>query len=620
MRTINPLNDNLIILENISLAFGLNTLLDRVKLIIQSEERVCLIGRNGTGKSSLFKIIDGSYPPDSGSIWKKANLKIARLEQELPLKTKKTIYEFVAEGIDQVGKLLSAYQALTHRLTHDATSAELLQLEKLQHQLDATNGWNFDQTIQTVLVNLDLNPDELLVNLSGGWQRRAALAKVLVTAPDLILLDEPTNHLDIKAIQWLENYLLSLNIGIVFITHDRSLLQRLATRIIELDRGQLTSFPGDYPNFLRRKEEMLHAEAVQNAEFDKKLSAEERWIRQGIKARRTRNEGRVRALEALRLTRSKRREIQGKVDFKLNEAKQSGQLVVDAEHITHGFKDKILIRDFSLRIIRGDRIGLVGPNGVGKTTLLAILLGQLTPDKGTIKIGTQLQVAYFDQLRMALDLNKTVVDNVAEGLEYIEIDGKKQHIIGYLGNFLFTPERALTPVKALSGGECNRLLLARLFSRPSNILVMDEPTNDLDMETLELLEDLLTEYRGTLLLVSHDRTFLNNVVTSTLLFEGDGQITEHVGAYEPQVKISITPPPIPKAQASSVNTNKKVLDEITKKINKLEKAKATLQATISHNDFYLKSKDEIKEATLRFQQLEAEIAAAYAEWEKLESK
>ncbi|TAK74591.1 MAG: ATP-binding cassette domain-containing protein, partial [Gammaproteobacteria bacterium] len=497
---------HLITLDNLSLAFGLDVLLDHVKLQIEAKERVCLIGRNGAGKSSLLKIIEGTLLPDSGQIWRQPNLRLARLAQELPPSISGTIFDYVASGLAKTGQLLAAYHDLTLKLAGNHTQEDLKKLEQLQHEIDACNGWHFEQEIKTVLSRLDLNPDLKVAELSGGWQRRAALARALVVSPDLLLLDEPTNHLDIEAIQWLEEQLIDCQIGLLFITHDRALLQRLATRIIELDRGQLTSWPGDYANFLRRKEEMLHAEAKQNADFDKKLAQEEKWIRQGIKARRTRNEGRVRALEAMRVERARRREVQGTVSFNVSEAEKSGHLVIKAEHVTH----HIIINNFSIRIMRGDRIGLIGPNGVGKTTLLNILLGNITPQQGTVTLGTKLKIAYFDQLRAALDLEKTVAENVVQGSDTIEINGSKRHIISYLGDFLFTPQRALTPVKALSGGECNRLLLARLFSQAANLLVLDEPTNDLDIETLELLEALLCEYQGTLLLVSHDRAFLDN--------------------------------------------------------------------------------------------------------------
>lgn len=625
---------NLISLDNVSLAFGLDVLLDHVKLHVTPGERVCLIGRNGAGKSSLLKIIEGKLKPDSGTVWRKPDLRFARLEQELPQETPGTVFEFVAGGLSEIGELLSEYYSLTHRLSVSHTQNDLNELERLQHLLDAKNGWQFEQKIKTVLNRLQLEPDQLVGKLSGGWQRRAALAKALVCSPELLLLDEPTNHLDVSAIQWLEDELAACDFGLIFITHDRSLLQRLATRIIELDRGNLTSWPGDYENFLRRKEEMLHAEAKQNAEFDKKLAQEERWIRQGIKARRTRNEGRVRALEAMRVQRAKRREQQGKAAFNLNEAEKSGHLVVEAEHITHAFNNQVLIKDFSIRIMRGDRIGLLGPNGVGKSTLLNILLGKLTPDQGTLKQGTKLQVAYFDQLRAALDLEKTVAENVAQGSDMIEIHGRRQHIISYLNDFLFTPQRAMTPVKALSGGECNRLLLAKLFSQPANLLVMDEPTNDLDIETLELLEELLANFQGTLLLVSHDRAFLDNVVTSTLVFEGNGKIEEFIGGYHDWLRQASKPVATetvitskmvekekPKQSGKKLSyKDQRELEELPKKIETLETELNKIQLIISKENFYQQNREDVAKTLEKLQKIENELNAGYQRWEELENK
>lgn len=628
---------NLITLDNVSLAFGLDVLLDHVKLQIASGERVCLIGRNGAGKSSLMKIIEGVQSPDSGTIWRKPSLRMARLAQELPQNITATVYEFVASGLAETGQLLADYYALTHRLSEQCTDQDLKTLERLQHAIDGKNGWHFENEIKRILERLELSPDQRVADLSGGWQRRAALAKALVTDPELLLLDEPTNHLDIEAIQWIEEELLNCQIGLIFITHDRALLQRLATRIIELDRGQLTSWPGDYNNFLRRKEEMLHAESKQNAEFDKKLAAEERWIRQGIKARRTRNEGRVRALESLRETRAKRREIQGKANFDLQAAEKSGQLVVEAKHISQTYHDKKIIDNLSLRIMRGDRIGLIGPNGVGKSTLLNIVLGKIEPQHGTLKLGTKLHIAYFDQLRAALDLEKSVIDNVVQGSDMIEINGSKRHVISYLGDFLFTPERARTPVKALSGGECNRLLLARLFSQPSNLLVLDEPTNDLDIETLELLEELLGEYPGTLLIVSHDRAFLDNVVTSTLVFSGKGVIEEHVGGYQDwlrQRENKMDTPRFvhPTARIDSDNivsrekTKKKLsykeqkeLDELPKRIEQLEAEQAALQAQTANPDFYQQDSKTVAKTMEQLQQLSITLEKAYTRWNELEN-
>lgn len=624
---------NLITLDNVSLAFGLDVLLDHVKLQIAAGERVCLIGRNGAGKSSLLKVIEGAQMPDSGTVWRKPDLRIARLAQELPQHTNLTVYEYVAEGLAETGQLLADYFALTHRLEHSQTDEDFKELERLQHLIDAKQGWHFEQEIKTVLMRLELSPDQRVAELSGGWQRRAALARALVTNPELLLLDEPTNHLDVEAIQWLENQLLGCNIGLVFITHDRALLQRLATRIIELDRGQLTSWPGDYANFLRRKEEMLHAEAKQNAEFDKKLAQEERWIRQGIKARRTRNEGRVRALIALRRTRAERREVQGKASFDLHTAEKSGHVVVEAKNISHSFENKTLIKNFSIRIMRGDRIGLLGPNGVGKSTLLNILLGRLTPQQGTVTLGTKLHVAYFDQLRQTLDPEKSVVDNVAQGSDIIEINGSKRHVMSYLSDFLFTPERARTPVKALSGGECNRLLLARLFSQPANLLVLDEPTNDLDIETLELLEELLANFSGTLLIVSHDRAFLDNVVTSTLVFEGNGVIEEYVGGYQDWLQQRKTAPtavaakpvieePAPQEKAKPTKKlsykEQRELAELPMKIEQLETEQMELQNLTASAEFYQQDQQAIAKSLDRLQQITAELEQAYARWSDLE--
>lgn len=621
----------LITLEKISLAFGADPLLDQIKLSIETGERVCLIGRNGTGKSSLLKIIAGQQKPDGGDIWPTPGLRIAQLEQELPRDSDNTVFAEVAKGLAETGKLITEYHSLIQKLTDQPSESDLKQLEQLQHKIDACNGWQFEQHINTVLTRLELPADRKLSELSGGWRRRVALAKALVSEPDLLLLDEPTNHLDINAIAWLEEELLTFKGGLLFITHDRALLQRLATRIIELDRGQLTSWPGDYANFLRRKEEMLAAENKLNSEFDKKLAQEERWIRQGIKARRTRNEGRVRALEALRKEREQRRNVMGKVKLAVDDKDQSGQLVVEAEHITQAFDNKTVIKDFSIRIMRGDRIGLLGPNGIGKSTLLNILLGQLKPQQGTVKLGSKLQIAYFDQLRTTLDPEKTILENFAQGKETIEIDGKQRHIISYLGDFLFAPQRLRVPVKVLSGGEHNRLVLANLFSKPANLLVMDEPTNDLDIETLELLEELLTEYQGTLLLVSHDRTFLDNVVTSTLVFEGEGKITEYVGGYQDWLRQRKTIQPIPKVIEKPKATQDKPIQKLTskeqkelaelpKKIEKLEQQQAELHSKMAEVKFYQQDPDQIAKTTAQLKETEEILKAAYQRWELLEQQ
>ncbi len=622
----------LLMLDNVSLAYGLHPLLDHVKFQIGKGERVCLIGRNGAGKSSLLKIIEGVLLPDAGNVWRQPHLRIARLAQELPSQDNLTIYDYVAEGLAESGQLLREYHAITHLAQH--TDADLARMEKLQNAIDACNGWLHEQQISNILTRLELDADKLLSQLSGGWQRRAALARALVATPDLLLLDEPTNHLDIDAIQWLEDQLLASGCALLFITHDRALLQRLATRIIELDRGNLTSWTCDYQTFLLRKEEMLHAEAKQNADFDKKLAQEEVWIRQGIKARRTRNEGRVRALEAMRLERSKRRNVQGKAVFEINAGDKSGQVVAEAKDVTQIFGDKIVIKNFSQRIMRGDRIGLIGPNGAGKSTLLNILLGKIIPQQGSVIQGTNLQIAYFDQQRETLDLEKNVMDNVVEGSEFIEINGQKKHVMSYLGDFLFAPQRARTPVKALSGGECNRLLLAKLFSKPANVLVMDEPTNDLDMETLELLEELLANFNGTLLLVSHDRAFLDNVVTSTLVFEGNGVIQEYIGGYQDWLRQKKPLAEVVKMNKSIEKTVKteakksvklsyreqKELEELPQQIEKLDEEEKMLQEKMSQSDFYKQEQSVITASMTRLQEIQDALKKCYARWEELEKR
>ena len=622
---------NLITLENVSLAYGLDFLLEKVKLQITANERVCLIGRNGAGKSSLLKIVDKSVSPDSGVVWQKPNLRLARLAQELPTDSTLSVYEYVASGLETTGALLAEYHSITQKLSHSATQKDLTQLEILQQKIDTVNGWRFEETIKTILQRLALDPEIKITALSGGWQRRAALAKALVSAPELLLLDEPTNHLDIDAVGWLEEELLSCQTALLFVTHDRALMDRLATRIIELDRGQLTSWPGNYQLYLRHKEELLHAELKQNADFDKKLAQEEEWIRKGIKARRTRNEGRVRALYRMREAFSKRRLREGQVAFKLNDADQSGDLVFDVHHVTHSVGKKILIKDFSCRIMRGDKIGLIGPNGVGKSTLLNLLVGQLQPDQGSIHQGTKLQIAYFDQLRNHLEPEKTVMENVLSGSEFIEINGKRQHIISYLSDFLFTPERARTLVKALSGGEANRLLIARLFSQPSNLLVMDEPTNDLDMETLELLEEQLSQYQGTLLLVSHDRAFLDNVVTSTLVFEGHGVIQEYVGGYQEwlQQKKKISPTSKVVTEKNIIHQKlkpkklsfkeKKELDELPEKIEELEKLQSNIETVMSSAEFYKQTEQVIIDTKKQLIDIQKKLEKAYSRWSELEA-
>ena len=518
----------LVRLEAVSLEYGEQSLLKDANLTIEANERVCLIGRNGAGKSSLFGLLNGEREPDQGLVDKSSDLLISTVEQSLPGNLAVSVFEVVAEGLAPVRRLADEYE---HRSRQPLDAAGLRELEGLQRHIETHGGWHVEQRVQTMLSELGLPSEQSFGELSGGWQRRVSLARALVTQPDLLLLDEPTNHLDLGTIEWLEHRLLGFAGSVLFITHDRSFLKRLATRIVELDRGRLTSWPGDYENFLTRKEKFLTDEANQNALFDKKLAQEEAWIREGIKARRTRNEGRVRALMALRGTRAARVNQSAKARVLIDEAQASGRKVIEAKHLTHGFDDRPVIEDFSVKIMRGDRIGIVGNNGVGKSTLLKLLLGELVANRGSVKLGTNLEIGYFDQLRTTLDPDKTVADNVGGGREYIHIGGKDRHIVSYLNGFLFDAKRALTPIKALSGGERNRVILARLFTHATNLLVLDEPTNDLDIETLEVLEERLSQFEGTLLLVSHDREFLDNVVTSLFVFEEDGQIREHVGGY-----------------------------------------------------------------------------------------
>lgn len=515
---------------DVSLAYGAMPLLDLVSWQIARGERVCIIGRNGTGKSSMLRLVKGDQQADDGEIWRAPGLKIGELPQELPRADERTVFDVVAEGLAGVGDLLAQYHHLSQNIRNDA---DLEKLTRVQQELEARDGWRLQQLVDSTLSRLQLPADKTLAELSGGWRRRVLLAQALVSEPDLLLLDEPTNHLDIGAIAWLEEALAGFNGAVLFITHDRAFLQNLATRILELDRGHLIDWNGDYASFLVHKEQQLAAEEAANALFDKRLAQEEVWIRQGIKARRTRNEGRVRALKAMRAERAERRERQGKANFQVEAAEKSGKQVIVAEDVIFAYPGEApLIRDFSMVLQRGDRIGLLGANGTGKTTLLKLLLGELEPSAGCIHIGTKLEVAYFDQLRHQLEPEKTVIDNIAEGREFITINGQNRHVLSYLGDFLFSPQRARTPVKALSGGERARLLLAKLFSKPANLLVLDEPTNDLDVETLELLEEILLDFPGTVLMVSHDRAFLDNVVTSTLVFQGDGRVREYVGGYQ----------------------------------------------------------------------------------------
>src|SRR5690349_11239099 len=518
-------------IQDVSIAFGGPPVLDGASFHIERGERVCLLGRNGAGKSTLMKVLDGTIAPDSGIVMRETGASVARLEQEVPDDVTGSTFDVVAAGLGDRGQLLARYHDASHRVAVEATESALRELDRLHHALDAGDAWQLYTRVETVLSHLTLDADLPFANASGGRKRQTLLARALVRDPDVLLLDEPTNHLDIDAIEWLETFLIDRGTTLLFVTHDRAFLRRVATRIIEIDRGRLADWGGDYDTYLDRKEAALAAEAREQAEFDKKLAKEEVWIRTGIRARRTRNEGCVRALEALRVERRARRERTGNVKLEMQEAERSGKLVAQARNASIALGGRTIVKGLTTTIMRGDRVGLIGPNGSGKTTLLRMLIGELTPDTGTVRLGTGIELAYFDQLRDQLDPEKSVFDSIADGAEFVTIGAGRKHVIGYLQDFLFPPDRARTPVAALSGGERNRLLLARLFTRTFNVLVLDEPTNDLDIETLDLLEELLLEFSGTLLVVSHDRAFLDAVVTSTLVFEGGGTVGEYVGGY-----------------------------------------------------------------------------------------
>ena len=625
-------------LDGVSLAYGHLPLLAQVDLQIEPGERVCLVGRNGAGKSTLLRVVTGAALPDEGDIWCHDTLRIAHLEQEVPPDTKETIYEMVAAGLGELGELLTEY----HQVTHEAGTRErpsLQRMAKLQARIDALGGWNISQKVETVLTRLGLPADQCLASCSGGIRRQTMLARALVSEPDLLLLDEPTNHLDITAITWLENFLLAYRGALIFITHDRMFLKHLATRIIELDRGKLSSFPGDFDAYLSKKEELLEIETRAAANFDKKLAEEEAWIRQGIKARRTRNEGRVRVLQAMRRERSQRLELPGQVRFGLDAGVLSGKLVVDLRRVSFGYGDNVIIRGLSTTILRGDRIGVIGANGCGKSTLLKLILGEIAPTSGEVVMGTRLKLAYFDQHRRELNPDKTVRENMTHGSDYVAVQGRSRHVIGYLRDFLFPPQRIDSPVHALSGGERNRLLLAKIFAQSANMLVLDEPTNDLDVETLELLEDLLADYQGTLLLVSHDRTFLDNVVTSTLVFEGEGKVGEYAGGYE-DWKLQRAAAPlkdVPKPSAPSLvaaavaektnNRNRKLsykerreLEALPGKIEALEVEQSELHRLMGDGDFYRQPGAKITAAMERLQALNNDLEACYTRWEALEAQ
>jgi len=622
-------------INEVSVSFGGPRLLDGATLQIEAGERIGLLGRNGSGKSTLMKLLTGDISPDTGEIIRSGEVRIAMLPQDVPDDLPGTIYDVVASGGREHLDLLREYHDLTLQMSRSGDEGLLKKLEQVQHRLETSGAWHYHQRVETVIARTELDENAEFRTLSAGMKRRVFLAKALVSDPDLLLLDEPTNHLDINAILWLEDFLLKFEKTLMVVTHDRAFLQRLATRIVEIDRGRLMSFACDYGTYLERRQALLEAQDRQWQEFDKKLAREETWVRQGIKARRTRNEGRVRALMKMRQERAQRQEQTGNVRLTIQEAERSGRLVVEADKIHFAFGDRTIVEDFSTTIIRGDKVGIIGPNGSGKTTLLKILLGELEPQQGTIRLGSGIRVAYFDQLRAQLDENGTLKDNIGDGNDMIIVGGASRHVMSYLQDFLFPPDRILSPVSSLSGGERNRLLLAKLFILPSNVLVLDEPTNDLDTETLELLEDRLLEYSGTILMVSHDRAFLNNVVTSTIVFEGRGRLQEYVGGYddwlrqraaqdeplktargEPKQKKG--KPPREKQKLSYKETRE--LAELPLRIEALEQEKERLLETLNSPAFYSGGNaDEIKRASDRLEALEEELDGAYGRWDELES-
>jgi ABC transport system ATP-binding/permease protein len=642
----------LLTLDRVSLAFGHLPLFEDATLRIDPGERVCLIGRNGSGKSSLLRVVSGETPADSGAIWREPGLRIARLDQEVAASSGArspetgveppavTVFDEVARGLGSLGDLVAAYHHAAIEVAEHGDPDALSRLGELQHQLEERDGWRLEQRVELVVSRLALPSDRPIHELSGGWRRRALLGKALVSDPDLLLLDEPTNHLDIEAIRWLEEYLHGYAGALLFVTHDRAFLSALATRIVELDRGRLTSWPGSYGSYLQKKAEALNAEGLELARLDKKLIKEEAWLRQGVKARRTRNEGRVRDLMKLREQRAAYRAEGGTVRMSVDSSDSSGRLVFEAEHVSKALGGVPIIHDYSQRILRGDRVGLVGPNGSGKTTLLRLLVGEMEPDSGAVRRGTRLQIAYFDQQREQLDPDRSVADRVNDGNDTVIINGEPRHVIGYLADFLFPRERAVSPVKQLSGGERNRLMLARLFARPANVLVLDEPTNDLDIETLELLEDLIGGFDGTVLLVSHDRVFLDRIVTSTLAFEGGGRVMEYVGGYEDYLRQSearrragsdVDRGAAPVAARGSSRPDsggqKKLsyheareLAGLPARIEALEVERAKLQAEAASPEFYKESADRIRDVLARIEAIAPELEQAVARWIDLEER
>ncbi|MRW86270.1 ATP-binding cassette domain-containing protein [Pseudoduganella sp. FT26W] len=627
-------------LSSAQLAFGHVALLDHAEFSLETGERVGLIGRNGTGKSSLLKIISGSVKLDDGLLVMQQNLKIVYVEQEPVFEPQMTVHDAVASGLGELPALLKEYEELTGQFGQGNDDAVMARMHDIQVLLDAADAWNLSNKVETVLGKLNLPGDLLMQQLSGGMQKRVALARALVAAPDVLLLDEPTNHLDFTSIMWLEGLLRDFKGSVLFITHDRSFLDNVATRIIELDRGRLLSFPGNFTTYQARKAELLENEEVENAKFDKVLAQEEIWIRKGVKARRVRDEGRVRRLEALRLQRAARRDQQGQVTLQVSAGERSGKIVAELENVSKVFGERTIVNNFTGTILRGDKVGLIGPNGAGKTTLLKMILGELAPDSGVAKLGTKLQVAYFDQMRTQLNEDASLLDTIAPGSDWVEINGQRKHAMSYLSDFLFAPERARSPVKTLSGGERNRLLLARLFAKPANCLVLDEPTNDLDIDTLELLEELLEDYEGTVFLVSHDRTFLDNVVTQVIVAEGEGHWREYVGGYSDWERVRATaaataakaptkaaPVVAAAPQQNTVAKAKKLsykeqreLDELPKLIALLEDEQGVLAAQLADPDFYKKTPAEAKRLNARVAEIEEELLAALEKWEAIEAR
>ena len=622
----------LITLQDIFLSYGQPPLIDHLNLVVEPNERVCLIGRNGAGKSTLLKILTGQIVPDEGSIKRSSGVTVAQLEQSVPHDAQGTVFDVIAQGLGAEGELIKTFHHLIQQLNDNPSPKVMNDYEECQAELERVNGWDINQRVESIITKMDLNPDVDISSLSGGYKRRVLLARALVCNPDLLLLDEPTNHLDIEAIQWVEQFLLKWEGSLLFISHDRRFMDNLANRFIEIDRGKLQDYNCDYSTYLVRKEENLEIEERQNALFDKRLSQEEVWIRQGIKARRTRNEGRVRALESMRSEYVARRKQLGTARMDIHQAEKSGKIVAEATDVTFAFGDgEAVVKNFSTLIQRGDKVGFIGRNGVGKTTLIKLLLGELTAQQGTIKTGTNLNVAYFDQYRSALDEDKTVQDNVSGGRDMLEIAGKSRHVISYLQDFLFAPERCRQPVKALSGGERNRLLLAKLFTQPSNVLVLDEPTNDLDIDTLDLLEELLINYKGTVILVSHDRAFLNNVVTSTLVFDGSGTIEQYVGGYDDWLRQRKTEQTAkiasPKVQSKSSTPSIKLsykdqreLDSLPAEIEGLEVSISEISEKISEPGFYQTDRAAIEVVEGRLANAQKQLAESYARWELLENQ